>query len=365
MIKKALAALGVLVLLLLVYLFTWPVPISPEAWESPTNPGYTGDFKQNTKLSGIEKLPLGGHHGPEDIAIDGQGRIYAPTLNGHIVRLKNASATPEEWANTGGRPLGIEFAPNGNLMVADGYKGLLAVSPDGKVRILAQEANGTPIAYADDVGVASDGKIYFSDASTKFSPREFGGTFEASMVDIMEHGGHGRLLEYDPKTGNTKTLIKGLNFANGVAVSPEDDFVLVNETGSYQVLRYWLKGPKKGTYDIIIDNLPGFPDNISPGLDGRFWIALVSPRNPILDSLSEYPFLRKVIPRIPEFLRPSAQKYGHIIAIDKQGRITQNLQDPDPAVPLNTGVAETRDYLYIGSLATEFIPRLDKSKPGL
>ena len=360
--KRLFSGLIVLILILAVYLLTWPVPIDPKAWDAPPNPGYTGAFESNTRLSGIERLPLGGLHGPEDIAIDDRGWIYAPTHEGIIVRLKGDSAAPEKWADTGGRPLGIDFDGDGNLIVADGYQGLLSITPEGKIETLATEADGIAIRYADDVDVAADGKIYFSDASTKFSPQDFGGTLEASLVDLMEHGGNGRLLVYDPKTGQATTLADGINFANGVAVSPDQRFVLVNETGSYRVLRYWLEGPDKGGIEPIIDALPAFPDNISVGRDGRFWIALVSPRNSLLDNLSDNPFIRKMIQRIPAALRPKAQIYGHIIAIDETGKVTQNLQDPSPAVALNTSVTETDDYLYIGSLKAEFIPRLSKAK---
>jgi len=365
MTKKLFTGIGVLVLLLVIYLLTWPVPIDPVSWKAPPNPGYTGAFEANSRLAGFEKLPLGGLHGPEDIAINDRGWIYAPTHEGVIVRLKSEDASPEKWADTGGRPLGMAFDAHGNLIVADGDRGLLSVDPQGRVKTLATEANGQAIRYADDVDVAADGKIYFSDASTKFAPQDFGGTLEASLVDIMEHGGHGRLLVYDPETAETQTLIDGLNFANGVAVSPDQRFVLVNETGSYRVVRYWLEGPEKGAFEPIIEALPAFPDNISPGQAGRFWVALVSPRNPLLDKLSDNPLIRKMIQRIPQGLRPKAEAYGHIIAINKSGDVTQNLQHPDPAVPLNTGITETDEYLYIGSLATDFIPRLKKSEAGI
>ena len=365
MLKKLLTGLAVLIALLVVYLLTWPVPIDPKAWDAPPNPGYTGDFETNTRLSGIEKLPLGGLHGPEDIAIDSAGRIYAPTHEGIIVRLAGASAEPKKWVDTGGRPLGIDFDARGHLIVADGYLGLLSVAPSGEITVLATEADGQAIRYADDVDVAADGKIYFSDASTKFSPADFGGTLEASLVDIMEHGGNGRLLVHDPETGTTETLYDGINFANGVAVSPDQRYVLVNETGSYRVLRYWHPAQKKGTVEPMIEALPGFPDNIATGQEGRFWVALASPRNPLLDKLSDNPRVRQMVQRIPAPLRPKATPYGHVIAIDENGRITQNLQDPDPEAPFNTSVTETDEYLYIGSLLTHFIPRLSKSQAGL
>jgi sugar lactone lactonase YvrE len=363
--KKILSIFTISIIFLIIYLLFWPVPIEPEAWTAPPNPGYTGPFAVNDRLAGIEKLPLGGAHGPEDIAIDRRGWIYAATHEGFIIRLKNDSSPPEKWADTGGRPLGIDFDTEGNLIVADAFRGLLSVSPEGEVAELATVADGIPILYADDVDNAADGKIYFSDASTKFGAEQNGGTLAASYLDLIEHGGHGRLLVYDPETGTANTLFGGLNFANGVAVSPDQSYVLVNETGNYRVLRYWLTGPKKWTVEPMIEELPSFPDNISTGMNGLFWVALVSPRNPLLDQLAGKPFIRKIVQRIPEKLRPKAVAYGHIIAINEKGEVVHDLQDPAAPCPINTGVTETEDYLYIGSLVTDFIARLPKSKAGL
>jgi DNA-binding beta-propeller fold protein YncE len=188
---------------------------------------------------------------------------------------------------------------------------------------------------------------------------------EGSLLEIMEHKGHGRLLIYDPATRETKTLLSGLNFANGVAVSHDQTYVLINETGSYRVIRYWIAGPNRGKSEPIIENLPGFPDNISTGLEGRFWVALISPRNKLVDDLSEKPFLRKMIQRMPKFIRPKATAYGHIIAIDGNGKVLKSLQDPKTGYPQNTSVTETKEFLYIGSLISPVVARLAKSKVGL
>lgn len=347
------------------YFVAWPVPIAPVAWEAPANPGYSGPFAANRRLAGIELLAIGDNTGPEDIALDAQGRIYAATHEGRIVRLAADGSGPENWAETGGRPLGIDFDGAGNLIVADAYRGLLSLAPDGAVTVLATEADGRPILYADDVDVARDGRIYFSDASTKFGAQASGGTYEASLLDLVEHGGHGRLLVHDPATGETRTLLDGLDFANGVAVSPDQSFVLVNETGSYRVIRYWLAGPRKGISEAIIEGLPAFPDNISTGREGRFWVALVSPRSAILDGLAGWPFARAMVQRLPAFLRPAAVPYGHIIAIDGNGQVLADLQDPTGAYPINTSVTESERYLYIGSLVAPALGRLEKAKAGL
>ena len=365
MLRKGLVVLLIFLFLIVLYFLLWPVPIEPVAWKAPPDRGYTGPFAQNELLKAIEFLKIGANHGPEDVAVDDQGRIYLATHEGVIVRLQQDGTKPENWTNTNGRPLGIDFDNLGNLIVADAFRGLLSISPEGKITELATVADGIPIRYADDVDCAADGKIYFSDASTKFGAKESGGTMEGSLLEIMEHGGHGRLLVYDPATRETKTLLSGLTFANGVAVSHDQTYVLINETGSYRVIRYWITGPNKGKSEPIIENLPGFPDNISTGLEGRFWVAFISPRNKLADNLSEKPFLRKVIQRMPKFIRPKATAYGHIIAIDGNGKVLKDLQDPKTGYPQNTSVTETKEFLYIGSLISPVVARLPKSKVGL
>jgi sugar lactone lactonase YvrE len=364
-VKKVLLVLPIVVVQVVFYFIAWPVPIEPVAWKSPPNPGYTGKFAKNERLKGLELFSLGGAHGPEAIALDDKGRIYAATKEGFIVRLQPDGSKPENWADTKGRPLGIVFDKQGNLIVADAYRGLLEISPDAKIKVLTAEADGIPIRYADDLDVAADGKIYFSDASTKFGAKESHGTLESSLFDIMEHGGHGRLLVYDSSTGKTSKLLDGLDFANGIALSPDQDYVLVNETGTYRVIKYWIDGPKKGKSEILIEALPSFPDNISTGLNGRFWVAFVSPRNKLLDRFSDKPFVRKILQRMPKFARPKATVYGHIIAIDGNGKVLEDLQDTNTNYPLNTSVTETKNYLYIGSLVAPVLARLSKTKAGV
>ncbi|RJP77371.1 MAG: SMP-30/gluconolactonase/LRE family protein [Desulfobacteraceae bacterium] len=335
--------------------------VKPVSWEAPPNPGYTCVYAKNDLLKAVEQLSIGEENGPEGVAADAAGRIYASTLSGKIVRLEPDGSHPSVWADTGGRPLGITFDNAGNLIAADAFRGLLSIAPDGTVTELATEADGIPIRYANGVAVAEDGLIYFTDSSTKFGAKESGGTMEAATLDTIEHGGHGRLLCYHPETGQVKTLLSGIHYANGVAVSHDQQFVLVNETTSYRIIRYWINGEKKGQSDHILEALPGFPDNLSTGMNGLFWVALVSPRIGMVDSLSDYPSLRGMAVGMPKFMQPGPKHYGHIIAIDAEGRVIHNLQDPDGAYPMITGVCETPDYLYLGSLVSHHIGRLHKS----
>lgn len=222
--KKVLKASAVLIAPALLYLLFWPVSIDPVAWNPPTAPALEGPYAVNHALASVERLGEGVGPKPEDIAIDRAGRIYGGFEDGRIMRWDANAQHPEVFADTGGRPLGLQFDTEGNLVVADSYKGLLRIAPDGVISTLSTEHGGVPYRFTDDVDIAANGAIYFSDASDKFGQIQF-------VDDLMEHGAHGRLLAYHPETGETKLLLDRLQFANGIAVDPDQQFVLGIDAG--------------------------------------------------------------------------------------------------------------------------------------
>lgn len=338
------------------YLVLWPVPVEPVAWQAPADRGHVDAHAPNRRLASVELLDIAGKHGPEAVAVAHDGRLYAATENGWIVRLNADGSGAEPWVDSGGRPLGMAFAPDGDLIVADAVRGLLAVAADGSVRVLSAGIDGALFGLVDDVDVAADGRIYFSDATSRFPWRVHGG--EAARLAILEHGGDGRVLEFDPATSETRVLVAGLQFANGIAVGHDQSYLLVTETARYRVLKVWLHGERRGHFEVLIENLPGFPDNITRGTDGRYWLALFSPRVPILDRLAGSPFLRKVVARVPTFLQPQPAAYGHVMAIDAAGQVLLDLQDPAGGYPMTTSALEVDGHLYIGSLTAPALARV-------
>jgi sugar lactone lactonase YvrE len=332
-------------LAILAYLLLWPVPVEPVAWEAPEAPALEGDYAVNDRLAAVTRLGDGVGVGPEDVAVDAAGKIYVGYDDGRIVRFDRDGKSHEVVADTGGRPLGLALDAEGRLIVADGYRGLLRVTPSGELEVLATEAEGVPFGFTDDVDVAADGTIYFSDASSKFGPAM------KARDDILEHGGHGRLLRYDPATKKTTVLLRGLQFANGVAVAPDQRSVLVTQTGTYDVVRYWLERARAGERETFFANLPGIPDGISSNGRDTYWVALYAPRNSALDAMSARPFLRKVAYRLPMWFQPQPAPHAFALGLSLDGRVTHNLQHvgPESFHPI-TSVEEVDGKLYLGSL---------------
>ena len=350
--KKRVAFVIILVIVVaLGYLLLAPVPIAPAAWTPPASPGLTGQFAQNTRLSPVQRLSLGDGHKPEDVAVDAEGKIYAGFEDGRIMVLQPDGTQPRVFADTQGRPLGLIFDRDGNLIVADALKGLLSVNKGGEIKLLADEADGVKFSCLNDLDIGADGTIYFTEASKKFPMSQF-------TNDLLEHQPNGRLLALDPKSPRPRTLLRDVYFANGVAVSPDQMFVLVAETGKYRVRRVWLKEPKMWQNDILIDNLPGFPDGISWNGRDRFWLALVAPRNALFDRMLPYPFVRKIVARLPKFLQPAPARYSFVIGLDPQGRVVENLQNgAEDCYAEIANVVEHNGALYFGSIREDAVGR--------
>jgi hypothetical protein len=344
-----------LLAIVLGYLFTWPVPVMPVAWEPPKDPGFTGEFAENNALDAARQIPLpGGATGPEDLAVMPDGRIYAAGLEGVLYEISGDA--PVEADRLGGRPLGLTAGPDGTLYIADSFRGLMRWNGPGTLELLADEAGGTPVVYANQVAAARDGTVYFTDSTTRFDPEEHGGTKPTSVLAIWEQSSTGYIARRLPD-GTVEQVAGGFVFANGIALSPEEDFLLVNETGRAQVIRIWLKGPRKGEREVFLHNLPGYPDNLEAQGDGTYWLSFASPRVPS-EVLMPYPMLRKIVWRLGPMVRPAPVHRGMMIHFDGEGRILRNLQDPGGRLGITSGGMEAGGHLYVMTLDSPWFGRL-------
>ena len=87
----------------------------------------------------------------------------------------------------------------------------------------APPAGPSAARFADAAIEASDGTVYFSDVSTRFG-------FDRWFYDFLESRATGRLLRYDPRSGETSVVLDRLGFANGVALPRDEAFVVVCES---------------------------------------------------------------------------------------------------------------------------------------
>ncbi|XP_053567952.1 adipocyte plasma membrane-associated protein [Bombina bombina] len=349
-------------------------PIEPQPLSFQVPPLMTGALEANTKLRKAERLYEGQLVGPESIVNIGDV-LYTGTADGQILKIEDDNihtiarlGTPpcgtRENEPTCGRPLGIRVGPNGTLFIADAYQGIFEVNPvTGSVELLVSShipVQGKKMSFVNDLVVTSDGrKIYFTDSSSKWQRRDY-------PYLAMEGTDDGRLLEYDTVTKEVKVLMGGLRFANGIQLSPAEDFLLVAETTMARVRRYYVSGLTKGGADMFVENLPGFPDNIRPSSTGGYWVSMSAVRlNPgfsMIDFLSDKPWLKKLIFKLfsHETVMKFVPRYSLIVELGEKGSYKRSFHDPNGEVaPFISEAHEHDGHLYIGSFRSPFICKLN------
>jgi sugar lactone lactonase YvrE len=293
----------------------------------------------------VTVIPVNGH-APEDVVVDGEGRIYAGVDDGRILRLSPDGRRIDVIADTGGRPLGLELYGEDELLICDARAGLLVVPlSGGSPSVLATSALGLDFVFCNNAAVAADGTVYFTDSSRRFG-------IDNWRDDLIEQTAGGRLLRRSPD-GSIDLLLDGLQFANGVALPPDESFVAVAETGAFSVSRVRLSD---GHRDVLIDDLWGFPDNISTGSDGLIWITQASPRVPALDVVRRLPaFLRAGVRALPTSLQPRPGREVGVLGVSPDGEVRHELRGEIDGFHMLVGVREWQGKLYFGSLEEDAI----------
>lgn len=300
------------------------------------------------RFDGTTVIPVNGE-GPEDVLVDDEGRIYTGLVDGRIIRIRGGGKAIETIAECPGRPFGLEFYGDDELVVCASDAGLLAVSiSTGAVRTLADKAFDAPIMACNNAAVAADGTVYFSDSSRRFPIAEW-------RRDLIEQTRTGRLLRLNPD-GTVDELTSGLHFANGVALAADESYVAVAETGGCVVQRVWLTGPGAGNRELFVDDLTGYPDNIATGSDGLIWIAVASPKVAALGVAQRLPSpLRALVPQLPESLQPAPSRTMAVLGVNDKGDIERSYQGEIEGFHMLTGVRERAGMLYFGSLVESSI----------
>jgi sugar lactone lactonase YvrE len=337
-------AVAVVAILFLAYLSAWPVNIDPVAWTPPSTPGPRGVFAPNDALSDCEIFTLTPGRGPDTVTFDAIGYLYTGLADGRIVRVSPDGATVTQLAAVGGRATGIAFDVEGNLLVADESGGTVyRIDASGNVIPLINRVDGEPLMLVNDIAIGNDGTVFVTESSTKF-------TIEQLRLEVIEHRPNGRILSYDPTKRVTDVLVEDLYFPNGIVVTRDQSALVFAETTAYRVSRYWLRGPRAGTVEVLIDGLPGFPGDVSMSEEGRYWLSLIAPRSRLIDALAQWPGLRTALARLPASITPQPRPFPYLVAFDDSGRIARTLQaGARTDLPSFSSVVETAGALYMGT----------------
>ncbi len=288
-------------------------------------------------------IPVPGD-GAEDVVVDDEGWVYTGTADGSVFRVHPQGRSVDLVGRTGGRPLGLELMPDGRLLVCDAHAGVLVLDPrTGDLESLVTEVDGQRMAFCNNAAVHSCGDVWFTDSSRRYG-------IDRWKADLVENTCSGRLL-VRRADGAVEVVLDGLRFANGVALAADESFVAVAETAGRRVVRRWLSGPREGVVDHLVDDLPGYPDNIALGSDGLVWVSIASPTDAVVERLMTGPMaLRRLAWRLPAPLQPKPKRTARVMAFDETGATVHDRTLDATGFHMVTGVREHRGRVWLGSL---------------
>ncbi|MGX9790174.1 SMP-30/gluconolactonase/LRE family protein [Mycobacterium sp. MMS18-G62] len=314
-------------------------PVDPVRWQPPPI-----DPLPDFGPAELTVVPMPGD-APEDVVVDADGYLWAGLIDGRIVRVSPDGGETAVVGRTSGRPLGLAVARDGRLLVCTSPGGLLAMdTSSGAFETLVDEVDGRRLQFCSNVTETPDGTIYFTESTSAFTYAYFKGA-------VLEARARGSLFRRDPD-GTVLTVVPGLYFANGVTQTADGSALVFAETLGRRLSKYWLTGPQAGTVTPLAVNLPGHPDNISTGADGRIWVALVSPVNAAADWLApRAPVLRKLLWKLPDRLQPQIKPEVWAVAFDPDsGEAVAGLRTEHPSFGMVTGLVEADGKLWMATI---------------
>ncbi len=283
------------------------------------------------------------------ITLDGAGNVSTARkiakLGGHSIGLVRDEARDTYWSAT--FPLGLQ-----------------ELGPQGVLKTI-ESVDEVALGFPDDVAVDEDGIVYLTEASTRYNPLTTKPDAPYVLWDFMEGRANGRLIAYDPETGEARTVLGKLAFPSGVVLTRDGSALLIVEVTRYRVIRYQLKGPDRGNVSVFADRLPGIPDDVFTDTQGRIWVTLVAPRDALMDNwIAPYPYIARLISLLPwsvqnAMLAP-ADTGGRVVRLSETGVPDCTLRVSEGPPPANGLVRDGQ--IMLGRLGGTALISIDPQK---
>ncbi len=182
-----------------------------------------------------------------------------------------------------GRPNGLALSADGTVWIAESInRAVFRLAPDGELTRVLTEVGGEPLLWPNDLCVGPDGALYVTDSGLRVEDllsdvpaNEVREGWEDLTLD-------GRLIRFDPASGEASFLDRGIEFSNGIAWGP-DGLLYVNETFTGNIYRYRVEDGALAAERELFANVldpefrePGMrgPDGMAFSEDGRLWVAV-------------------------------------------------------------------------------------------
>jgi gluconolactonase len=150
--------------------------------------------------------------------------LFSDIPANRVYKWTPGNSESEVYLEPSGNSNGIAARPDGTLLLAQHAGSVSEVTDSLTTNPVATQYNGMRLNSPNDVAVRSDGLIYFTDPT-------FGVSDDERELDIS---GVYRINA----DGSVTLLYDGFNLPNGIAFSPDESLLYVNDSETGQILRF-------------------------------------------------------------------------------------------------------------------------------
>jgi gluconolactonase len=195
--------------------------------------------------------------------------IWSDIPNNRSLRWHETTGTVDEFRNPANFPNGHTRDRQGRLITCEhGGRRVTRTEPDGSITVIADSYDGKPLNSPNDVVVASDGAIWFTDP-----PFGIIGLYEGyqAQPELPTN-----IYRVDGRTGRIALVSGEVGRPNGLAFSPDEKLLYVVEAAANpRVIRVFdvvEDGTKLANSRVFYQAKPGErPDGFRVDVDGNLW----------------------------------------------------------------------------------------------
>lgn len=198
---------------------------------------------------------------------DARAVLWTDLPNDRILRWDEATENVAAYRSPSNKANGLTRDRQGRLIACEhGGRRVTRTEYDGSITVLADSYQGKPLNSPNDVVVASDGAVWFTDPPF--------GLVSDYMGQIADPELPASIYRIDPHSGLLECVTEDVPGPNGLAFSPDERklYVVASRARPRTILTFdVIDGKRLAGGEVLVDAGDGTPDGFRVDMDGNLW----------------------------------------------------------------------------------------------
>ncbi|MFC7548756.1 SMP-30/gluconolactonase/LRE family protein [Plantactinospora sp. GCM10030261] len=197
----------------------------------------------------------------------GRYLLWSDIPNDRILRWDETTGEVGVFRGPAGYTNGHTIDAHGRLISCEqGGRRVTRTEHDGSITVIADNIDGRRFNSPNDVVVAADGAVWFTDP-----PYGIASDYEGVRADSEIGACH--VYRADPATGEVRIVADDFDRPNGLAFSPDQSVLYIVDTRRGHIRGFEVVGSRLRGGEVVAECTVGQFDGIRLDEEGRIWAA--------------------------------------------------------------------------------------------